>query len=412
MTTSYSHCHGLIRLTGLGQLLESLGRESCRILLEEFESRLNVALRADDRMLKVSEGKYCIILNNVTERHHAELAAAKIERVLEPAADIIGQRISFSAVIGMALPQGQVSGKKLLQIAETALRRAYSAGQTILVLSPDEAGKVEQPDVALVPRLEEALQQGEFVLYYQPKIDARYNQIVGAEALVRWHDVKRKKVIPPGVFIERVERSAMIQPFTEHLLRAAIAKCATWTEPLSVAVNVAPSLLETTAFIDVVRDSLEFFSVGPHRLTLEITERGELPRKALAHLEQIRATGVKISIDDFGTGQCSLSYFRDLPADQIKIDQSFVQAMTTSRKDRAIVHSCIELAHDCGIEVVAEGIEDEATVEALSALGCDILQGFWFGKPQPEAEFEQEHLNGLTESRETDHFSDLLASGD
>lgn len=409
MTTSSKHCHGLVRLLGLGPLIESVGQESAQLLLQEFEARIQSVLRKHDRLVKVSQGKYCIVLQGVQELHHAELAAAKLERVLTEPVQIIDRRLSMNFAIGIALP-GEVSSKRLLQIADTALRRAYNDGCLSVVIHPQDMQDLDTPDVTLLPRLEQALDQGEFALYYQPKIAAQYNTVLGAEALVRWHDSKLKKVVGPGMFIDLVEASPLVQPLSEHLLRMAVSACSQWSQALSVAVNVAPVLLHTPAFGAVVKDSLEFFGVPSERLTLEITERGELPDRALVHLEEIRKSGVKISIDDFGTGQCSLSYFRDLPADELKIDMTFVRAMSTSRKDRAIVHSCIELAHDCGMQVVAEGVEDAATVDRLVSLGCDVLQGFWFGRPLPQQEFEQNHLAGLMMGKEPDHFSTLLSS--
>ena len=243
---------------------------------------------------------------------------------------------------------------------------------------------------------------------YQTLIDAIYNRVLGAEALVRWHNSETKKIVGPGDFISQAEQAPIIRPLTESLLRMAVSRCTTWTDPLSVSVNVPPCLLETDALIYVIRDTLEFYGLEPSRLVLEITERGELPASALQVLHGLRDLGLRVSIDDFGTGQCSLAYFRDLPADEIKIDQSFVQAMRTSKKDRAIVRGCIDLAHHCDMKVVAEGIEDAETATMLTELGCNVLQGYYFGKPAAPKQFEQEHLNGLTQPKEKDQFSTLL----
>ena len=269
--------------------------------------------------------------------------------------------------------------------------------------------KIDREDPTLLPRIEQAIEQGEFHLYYQCKVDASFRRVVGAEGLVRWHDQVKEQVIAPGVFIEQVEQSGLIQPLTVQLLRSGISRCAAWPEPQSVAVNVSPKLFESSEIVGVVSDALDFYSLEPGRLILEVTERGELPTSAFEHLEALRAVGAKIAIDDFGTGTCSLSYFRDLPADQIKIDGSFVKTMLTSAKDLAIVRGCIDLAHYCDMEVVAEGVEDEATADQLRDYGCDLLQGYAFGKPQIAQDYEAEHLPGKRGAdAEEDHFSSLI----
>ena len=175
-----------------------------------------------------------------------------------------------------------------------------------------------------------------------------------------------------------------------------------------MAVNLAPSFLKSHQSVDVIRDTLDVYGLAPERFIVELTERGNLPESAFAQLAAIRDLGAKIAIDDFGTGQCSLSYFRDLPADQVKIDQQFVKAMMTSKKDLAIVRGCIDLAHYCDMTAVAEGVEDERCAQALTEMGCDVLQGYWIGKPTPDKEYEEAFLRGLAGNEDTDLFSEFL----
>ena len=406
------HCHVLVELSGLGAIIESMGSETCQLYLNEFQDRLNEFVRSGDRLVKVSTGKFCIVLRNVAQRHHIELAASKLERHLREPVDILDERLYFSVAMGFAIPGPGLKSKRLLQLAESALRVSRSTNQTTVILDLKEVESARRPDPALLARLEDALKDGEFIPYYQPKIEAVYRRVEGAECLIRWHDTKTRKIIGPDAFIETVEDSQLAGPLTDMMLRSAVARCSQWSDPLSVAMNVPPSLLESQEFVSGVSDVLDFYGLAPGRLTVEITERGELPPNILEHLQALRDLGVKVSIDDFGTGACSLSYFRDLPADQVKIDRSFVQAMRTSRKDLAIVRGCIDLARHCEMEVVAEGVEDRKTARTLVELGCNVLQGYWFGRPVIGDEFEQNYLQGLVDDREQDRFTDLLNMDD
>lgn len=400
-------CHGIVRLSGLGGLMRSIGEASCELYMLQFEKRLEQVVRPGDKLIKLAVDKYCLLLHGVNERNLVDLAAAKLERELDRPVEIVGERLFFKINVGFAVPDGKVqSNRELFQTAESALKFAITTNQSCVVVEPGELTE-KRPDPYLLPRLEQALELGEFVLYYQAKIGAAYQSVVGAEGLVRWHDSIKKEVVPPGVFIETIENSDLIKPLTETLIRSGVARCATWSNPLSVSINVPPTLLDTADVVAVANDALDFYGLSASRLILEITERGELPPHALAQLEALREIGVKISIDDFGTGQCSLSYFRDLPADEVKIDLSFVRAMRTSHKDKSIVRGCIDLAHHCGIQVVAEGVEDEATALELKRMGCDTLQGYWFGRPLNVTEFEQAHLSGQSEVEEEDHYSRL-----
>ncbi|MEM9620469.1 MAG: GGDEF domain-containing phosphodiesterase [Pseudomonadota bacterium] len=399
------HTHGLVQLSGLSAITESLGQESTRLYLSEFAERLQRVIRPTDKLLKVSTDKYCVVLNGVASRRHVELALAKLERELAAPAEIVGESVFFHTHVGFVLPsENGLKSKELLRRAETALRKAVEADEPAVIVSATEVA-VSDVDAALLPRIERALQEGEFTLYYQAKVDAVYEHVVGAEGLVRWLDTADNKVITPNAFIDAVEESALIEPLTHHLLKLGLTRCQTWSEQIGLALNIAPPLLEHTKIVDVLGDAMDVHRIQPQRVTLEITERGELKGKALQTLSALQALGVTVSIDDFGTGRCSLSYFRDLPADQIKIDQTFVQAMDTSRRDLAIVRSCIEMAHGCGMKVVAEGVEDAQTAEQLRKLDCDYLQGYYFGKPLSAAEFELHHLDGLMTHQATPDFA-------
>ena len=404
-----NHAHALVRVAGIGRLMESIGRETTELFLTEFAERLNAMARPGDDVIRIGADKFCLVLKDVKQRHHVELAAAKLVRVFEQPCELLDDKIQFDINAGLVLPLlTPHSGKDLIQIAESALRLAISTNQPYVIVEPDEV-RSQRSDVSLLPRIERAFELGDFVLYYQVKVNAAHRIVTGAEALLRWHDSETNTVILPGAFIAVAEQASVISPMTAHIIKSAVGRCASWQSPLSIAVNVTPKLLETDELIPVISDALDVYALEPERLVIEVTERGVLPKEAFTNLDAIRGMGVKISIDDFGTGQCSLSYFRDLPADQVKIDRSFVQAMNASKKDLAIVNGILDLAHHCDMQVVAEGVEDEATADALTELGCDVLQGFWFGRPIPSDAFEIEHLQGLNVTDRTDdYFSSMV----
>jgi len=198
-------------------------------------------------------------------------------------------------------------------------------------------------------------------------------------------------VRPPSDFLPFVESLDLMRSLTWFALKSCVSQCAAWPENISVAVNISPRLLLDAELVPNVQDALAIFGLAAERLTLEITEEAviEDPDQALVVLNELRATGVKVSMDDFGIGYSSLANFRDLAVDELKIDRSFVSHMLERPKDRKIVKAIIDLAHNFSMQVVAEGVEDDGTADVLQELGADLLQGFWFSKPVTEAEFRK-----------------------
>jgi EAL domain-containing protein (putative c-di-GMP-specific phosphodiesterase class I)/CHASE2 domain-containing sensor protein len=239
--------------------------------------------------------------------------------------------------------------------------------------------------LSILSQLDAAIGAGDLWVAYQPKIDVKTKQAVGAEALVRWtHPTKGE--ISPMEFIPAAEQSGRIEKLTEFVLDRAIrsAALAAGRSPhFNMSVNLSPKLLGAFPLEAKVMELLRRFKLPPECLTLEVTETATLARAEadLAPLHRLRARGVQISIDDYGTGLSTLDYIKRLPAGEIKIDKSFVQAVCKSQSDRLMVHSTIQLAHSLGHKVVAEGVEDMATFETLAGMGCDMVQGFYFAKP-------------------------------
>jgi EAL domain-containing protein (putative c-di-GMP-specific phosphodiesterase class I) len=227
------------------------------------------------------------------------------------------------------------------------------------------------------------------LVHYQPQIDVRSGSLTAVEALVRWPHPTRG-LLPPDEFISLAEQTRLIQPLSRWILAAALRQCAAWRAvglDVPVSVNLSAYDLRDHDLPDLIDEALAKYSVPPERLRIEITESSLManPPRAREILTRLRARGVQISIDDFGIGYSSLAYLKNLPVDELKIDRSFVSEMAVDAGSRAIVRAIIDLADVLGLRVVAEGVEDEATLATLAALGCDVAQGFYFARPMEPA---------------------------
>jgi len=357
-----------------------------------FSTRLNGWVRTKDEWSFLKENRACVILRDIGSRSELELAGAKLAKVFKEPHYHQGKAIPLVITAGFTELSDSNSDMALaMQQAGIALNQAKLSANLFKVYSPEKAKSMRE-EGALLDRMQRALELGEFHLYYQPKVHAGFRTLIGAEALIRWH-CKDQGVITPDKFIDLAEKNEIIKPMTWWTIKSAVSRLARWPEQLSIAVNVCPSLLLENDILSVVADALEIFGVAPARLYLEVTEKIMIDNQEmmLAQLARLRMIGVKISIDDFGTGFSSLAYFRDLPVDEIKIDQSFVRRMMQSKKDHAIVKAVIDLAHNFSMKVVAEGVETIAIADRLAELRCDILQGYAFDKPLPVEQFEKDY---------------------
>jgi diguanylate cyclase len=306
-----------------------------------------------------------------------------------------GVPIRVEASLGIASSPGHGDhASVLLRNASFAMHEARSLGRTVSVYRPRPtvAGSEE---LILLGELRAAIEARQLVLEYQPVIDLKAGAVVAAEALVRWDHPRRGRV-PPGSFVPQAENCALIQPLTRSILHDAIAWNAEERSQgrlLRVAVNVATRNLLDHGFAETVRDELARASLPPDALEIEITEGALMadPANARATLDRLRELGVHLAIDDFGTGYSSFAYLRDLPVQTVKIDRTFVSRLTQGKSDAAIVQGIIDLAHTLGLVVVAEGVEDQMSVDLLSAFGCDLVQGYHVSKPMSAVNFRAWH---------------------
>ena len=365
---------------------------SYRVLSDVFQDRLKNWVRAKDQWRLLNDNRVCVILNDIGSGGELELAAAKLGRLFDEPHFHLGRALPLSVKAGFAeISGGGRDMSTAMEQAGLALMQAKNSQRLFDVYTEENCAKsADERD--LLSRLEEALERGELHLYCQPKIHASYRSLLGAEALIRWHTAD-KQVITPDRFIDVAERNTIIKPLTWWTIKTAVARLARWPDALSIAVNISPRLLLEDEILAVVQDALDIHGVAARRLNLEVTESIMVDNQEvmLGQLGRLREMGVKISIDDFGTGFSSLAYFRDLPVDEIKIDKSFVMRMLESEKDMAIVRAVIDLAHNFSLKVVAEGVENQAIATALAEMRCDILQGYFFDKPLPIDQFNSSY---------------------
>lgn len=358
----------------------------------QFEHRLKKWVRSKDECQPLKNNRVCVILKDIRTKSELDLAAAKLARIFREPHKYLGREISMSVTAGFAAFRSSNTDMSVpMAQAGLALRQAKNSSKSFELYSAKSSSSTEEQQ-KLLKKVEGGLERGEFQLYFQPKLHAGYRTLVGAEALLRWR-IDDNKLISPDDFIELAERNEVIKPLTWWAIKSSVARLALWPNEMSIAVNITPSLLLDDDVISVVRDALEIYGVKASRLTLEVTEKIMVDNQQvmLEQLAKLRKMGVRISLDDFGTGYSSLAYFRDLPVDEIKIDQVFVMRMLKSEKDMAIVKAVIDLAHNFSMKVVAEGVETKALADQLTEMRCDILQGYVFDKALPIEEFEKQY---------------------
>lgn len=315
-----------------------------------------------------------------------DLAAAAACALAEPCA--VGEsRLNLFASMGAAsYPDDSLDAESLLGHAMAAMYQAKRSGGHFL-LHEARREPVDPQMLSLTAELRSAIDRDELVLFLQPIVKCDTRQLVGAECLVRWRH-PRRGLLPPGDFVPRAERSGLIVPLSDWVMREALAMSARLQEagqPLRLSVNVSRRAMVEPGFADAISRYLAEHSLPVDRLMLEITEETLMLDEpgSRAVMQQLRHAGIGVAIDDFGTGYSQLAYLKSLPVGQIKIDKSFVRDVTTSQTDFAIVRALVELSHALGIQVVAEGIEQEAQANTLAGLGCDLIQGYLVGRPMP-----------------------------
>ena len=376
---------------------DTLGHPVGDKYIQAIAERFKECMRADDTVSRLGGDEFVITALG-SDSH--ELTVASIsrvaDRILEAAAEpvvIDGHELRGSASVGIAIyPKDGEDPEALIRNADTAMYHAKNLGRGIFQFYSSELNDELLELMRLSTDIRSALENDEFELHYQPKVDTFSHEITGAEALLRWHHPQRGR-IPPDVFISAAESLGLITAIGDWTLHAACRQVRKWIDsaiaPPRVAINISAAQLRQSDIYRQVRTNLQRYGLPGSALELEITENLLVQdmESAIAVLEELRSLGVKISIDDYGTGYSSLAYMKELPVDMLKIDRAFIENLDSDSADRAIVNSTIVLARHLGMKVLAEGVETKAQLSALQAFGCDEIQGFYFSRPLPEEEF-------------------------
>ncbi len=374
------------------EINDTLGHHIGDLLLQQVGIRLTKNLKKTDTISRFGGDEFAILLPKA-ELSHARLVANRIIKALHAPFQLEDSSIEIDASFGVALyPQHANDCTTLILRADVAMHLAKSTDNEFAIYDQDKDPH-SLARLTLTGDLRHATEHNEMVLYYQPKVDIKTGFILGVEALMRWQHPQLGQ-IKPDEFIPLAEQTGMIKSLTLWSLRAAVKQCALLHQanyPITVSVNLSASILQDLQVPSQVMAILNRHNLPPRYLELEITETTIMkdPQQALDILTRLNHLGVRLSIDDFGTGYTCLSYLKQLPVDEIKIDKSFVVNMLNDENDAMIVRSIVDLAHNMGHKVTAEGVETLAILASLKEQQCDKAQGFYFSPPIPYDELEQ-----------------------
>ncbi len=397
----------LLDLDRFKQINDTLGHRVGDAVLRIVSRRINQAVRPADTVARLGGDEFALALpradatlaktvaREVTQALKAPIERDELNQELarlnEPPVEY-DSSIDVGASIGIAIhPEDGGDDQALLRRADIAMYAAKRNHASWALFDPrHEVARLEH--LSLLSELRRAVEESQLRAYYQPKVEIATGRVLGAEALVRWRHPERG-LLAPAEFMPYAEQTGYVRVITRWMLAVTLRQCGLWAAagmPLEVAVNLSARDLARDDLVRAIAELLQTHRVPPQLVCLEITESTFMqdPELALGVLQALHALGVHLSIDDFGTGFSSLAYMKRLPVHELKIDSTFVQGMATGAKDVAIVRSTIELAHNLGLRVVAEGVEDERCLARLRELGCDIAQGYLLGRPMRRSAFE------------------------
>ncbi len=381
----------LIDLDRFKEVNDTLGHACGDQLLVQISARLAAALREVDTIARLGGDEFAVLLPSTDGLGAALEVGRRLRQALTRPFDVNGVDLEVEASIGVV-----ISGlhgddpATLMQRADMAMYEAKKKG--VGVASYEAALDKHSPGrLTLLGDLRRGIERGELFLHFQPKVDLASGGVTGVEALVRWQHPERG-LVRPDEFIPFAEHTGLIGPLTRHVLELALAQCRVWTDAghaVPVAVNISARNLLDDSLVGQVHEALSRHGLPAQMLVLELTESAIMlePNRAQTILDQLHALGVRIAIDDFGAGYTSLAQLKTLPIDELKIDRSFVMTMQQDRSNALIVNSVIDLGHNLGMSVVAEGVETADALHALGGYRCDTAQGYHLCRPQPADAF-------------------------
>jgi diguanylate cyclase (GGDEF)-like protein len=375
-------------LDGFKPINDSLGHDVGDMLLKALALRLQEGLRASDTAARFGGDEFMVLCEDVADEQHVISIAERLQGAIAEPFMIDGNELTVSSSMGIVVSAGhEETVDSLIQHADAAMYRAKRQGIAYEVFDDGMRSRV-RARARNESDLHRAIAEREFSLLYQPQVDLHSGKIVGLEALLRWHHPERG-VVEPGEFLWLAEETGLITKIGEWVLRQSCLQARAWGahngEPLRVSVNLSARQHRDPDLVDLVERILTETRTDPRTLCLEITENVLVndAETAGATLRALKELGVRLSIDEFGTGHSSLGSLKRFPLDMLKVDRSFVAGVAADNEDAAIVTAIINLAHSLGLDTIADGVETKEQVDALRALGCDGGQGYYFARPRP-----------------------------
>jgi diguanylate cyclase len=380
----------IVDLNRFKDINDTLGHQYGDVLLGQVGERFTSTMRAGDTVARLGGDEFAVLLND-SGSDDAVAAAERLTETLGEPFTVRDISLDVDACIGIAVAGRDSDVETLLRHADVAM---YEAKRDHVAFATYELTRDDNTiaRLAMLGDLRRGIPNQELVLHYQPKVSAMTGELHSVEALVRWQHPTRG-LLAPDAFIPIAENTAVIHPLTEEVLRLAMDQARSWQDQgweITVAVNISARSLHDVRFPAQIRTQLEASGLPASLISLELTESAVMhdPARALAVLDQVNHLGIALSIDDFGTGYSSMAYLKALPVQELKIDRMFVAGLTANRSDAVLVQSAVDLGHNLGLHVVAEGVEDADTQDMLASLGCDLMQGYFINRPVPACELE------------------------
>lgn len=373
---------------------DNIGHDAGDEMLKVLSDRMVSILRATDTVARLGGDEFVILLDSVDRPDDCALVGEKLIKTISEPITFGGEVLQPGASLGIAVfPMDGEDVTSLLKSADIAMYQSKRAGGNQYHFYKHAMGERVSNHIALVNGLEQAVEENQFVLYFQPIFDLQTKQLVSAEALLRWQHPERG-LIPPFEFIPVAEESGLIIPIGTWVIEEVCRQNSQWMkealEIVPIAANLSARQLGTDEIVSIVKESLENNNLSPNFLSLELTESMVMNNTdgVINILNQFKEQGVTIALDDFGTGYSSLSYLRQFPIDVIKIDRSFIKDINGNNEDAVIANTIVTLAHGLGCKVLAEGVETLVQDNYMRDQGCDLVQGYFYSKPIPAKEFE------------------------
>ncbi|MDH3221621.1 MAG: EAL domain-containing protein [Gammaproteobacteria bacterium] len=383
-----------VDLDGFKNVNDHFGHEAGDRLLTQVSSNFKRIVRQTDSVARIGGDEFIVLITDIDGETSLITKIESLLRETSKPIEFKGHRISVGASIGVALfPEHGNNAETLLHHADQAMYQAKNEGKNTFRFFTEDINRKAHRQRELQDNLRKALPNDEFTVFFQPIVDGQTGQVVSTEALLRWYSAKLGQVFPDE-FIPAAESAGLIPELGCWVLKKALATGAEWNQRfgvgLRIAVNASTIQFRTNLLFDTINEQIELHAWDPNLLEVEITEGLLLDDspEVTTYITEINKRGVRLSVDDFGTGFSALSYLKNYPVSTVKIDRSFIMDLPGDKENEVLVQAIIAMAHGLRLEVIAEGVETAEQWEYLRTLGCDYVQGYYFGKPMPKSEFE------------------------